>query len=572
MQRMTATTAVALLSSAAALAGGQLRGNIFLCDGRDASVPVMVAIQGGEAQSVIKMWSFYDYRYTDIPPGSYCLFSPDSWSKMPFWIDGIEVTEGQTTVRDVTVGGLINIHDSKEPWPDDWAREFGQTFIATGTSVTQASVRVAAIDRDLHVSVLEGGPLGAEIGPYRHTYLQRDEEGEVYWRSGEVPTVPGKRYYLKFVNPWGAKCQLYAAKPDRLTYPYGTAWADGVAYPECDLYTYIVCDADGLRATVVPIDYDGEVNVSGSQYCAQTFVARGGMVVGAMCPLWGGELTAVRVSVREGGAEGSQVGPAKTLSSADSGTARVAWRAGEVPTVAGATYALRAEPVPPGTAFLTKKLVEQHDGDMWLDGVVVADGDLYCKVYEYDGFEPLVIQNIRAIPAGPDSLTVSWTTDALAMSQVEHSPATGIAPSLTELDEALVTDHSVTIAGLQPDVAYEFVCKSYAPGRRWTAAAPFSAEVGEPSQFSWPLHAGWNLVGLTDGDLPLSECRLDDGAEVKSWDEAAAAGWIQDSIFYYTGSAYGITRTSGGDDDCIHPRLAYWLLNGSGAGLTLYVP
>jgi len=573
-------TVAALLVGSAALAGGRLTGTVWREDGRDVWMADMVAFQSGETQGVVEGWATSNYAYGDIAAGTYCLFNDNAWAHMAFWRDGVEVVDSQTHHRDIRVRGLAYLGKSQEMWPEAWPREFGQTFVATGTSITQANIKIAAIERDLLVSILEGGPGGTQLGPERALYLGRDKSGSAYWVHGDVPTIPGKRYYIKVVSPWGSYCQTWMSKADRQTYPYGQAWSDGVPEPDRDISGFAINDTDGLISTLAPVDYgnymyypEPPVEVVMTQYAAQTFTAKGAMVVGASCPIkYASGLSAMKFTIREGGPDGSQVGPAKTVSVSTGDTARGAWREGELPVTAGNTYTLRAEPVPAATAVTVWKMREQHDTSMWLDGVEITDGDFQCKVFEYDGYDPLTISNIRITPDGPGSATVSWDTDAAATSQLEYRSVQVPIDNLTELDETLVTEHAVLLSGLTPGHTYEFVCKSYAAGYRWAVAPAVSVSVDEPAEFAWTLDDGWNLVGLTDADVPIADCRLDDGVEEKLWDDAVVAGWVQDSAFYYTGTSYGVAKSSGGDDDRIRRALGYWILNESGGSLSMLVP
>jgi len=572
--------AAVLIATTSGMAGGRLRGTVWREDGRDVWMADMVAFQTGETQGVVETWTTSVYTYGDIPGGTYCLFNDDASVQLPLWVDGVVAVDNDTRDHDITVKGLAYNGKSQDTWPYPWVYEFGQTFLATGTSVTGAQVKIAGAARDLLVSVLEDGPGGTQLGPDRAIYLERDKSGIVYWQHGEVPTVPGKRYYLKVVSEYGSLCQSYADNPGRLTYLHGEAWGEGVAYPDQDMAGYVVVDTDGLRSTLRPVDYgnymytpDPPVPVVMTQYAAQCFTAQGAMIVGAACPVeYAGGLSALKFTIREGGPDGAQVGPAKSVLVGSGKTAKAAWREGECPVTAGLTYAVRVEPVPLGTSVTVQKLREQHATSMWLDGAEITYGDFYCKVFEYDGYDPLTITNIRVTPDGPGTVTVSWDTDAPAMSQVEYRSLQEPVDTITDLDETLVTEHAVAVSGLSAGHTYRFICKSYAPGHRWTIADAVTVDADEPASFAWTLGDGWNLVGLTDRDVPIADCRLDNGMEEKAWNDAVAAGWVQDGIFYYTGSAYGMTKPSGGDDDRVRDTLGYWVLNQSGGALTMMVP
>ena len=65
-----------------------------------------------------------------------------------------------------------------------------------------------------------------------------------------------------------------------------------------------------------------------------------------------------------------------------------------------------------------------------------------------------VISQVAARP-GPGRVTITWTTDVPADSQVQYGPTTTYG-SATPLDRTLVTGHSVTITGLARKAQYFF--------------------------------------------------------------------------------------------------------------------
>lgn len=85
------------------------------------------------------------------------------------------------------------------------------------------------------------------------------------------------------------------------------------------------------------------------------------------------------------------------------------------------------------------------------------------------------------------------------------------------------------------------------------------------------LAAGWNLVShMRPCDWPLAGTVLSDGSVLRTWQEAVAAGWVQEPAFYYeAGVSYKGLRLAGGDDDQWRAGLGYWVLNLSGGSLTL---
>jgi len=68
---------------------------------------------------------------------------------------------------------------------------------------------------------------------------------------------------------------------------------------------------------------------------------------------------------------------------------------------------------------------------------------------------PPVISNVSTTNVSQNSVTVTWTTDQPASSQISYGTTTGYGFSTT-LDTSLVTAHSETIAGLAAGTTYDF--------------------------------------------------------------------------------------------------------------------
>lgn len=78
------------------------------------------------------------------------------------------------------------------------------------------------------------------------------------------------------------------------------------------------------------------------------------------------------------------------------------------------------------------------------------------------------------------------------------------------------------------------------------------------------LGGGWDLIGYErpDGHPTLLErCLVHNGVEMKTWDDAVAAGWVATFVYFYnTGAGYGTLCTSGCDDDSFRSGRGYWIL------------
>lgn len=119
---------------------------------------------------------------------------------------------------------------------------------------------------------------------------------------------------------------------------------------------------------------------------------------------------------------------------------------------------------------------------------------------------------IGAIQVGPGttSAVVSWTTDEPATSRVDFGLAAPGESSVQDL--ALVTDHVVTLTGLQPDTSYVFTVHSEDEGGNPATSLPdtFSTlaptSCGEPGPFTLSLSALGNGTVSASPALSAYEC------------------------------------------------------------------
>jgi phosphodiesterase/alkaline phosphatase D-like protein len=70
-----------------------------------------------------------------------------------------------------------------------------------------------------------------------------------------------------------------------------------------------------------------------------------------------------------------------------------------------------------------------------------------------------VISAVTVAAVTSTSVTITWTTDLAAKSQIEYGPTASYGSSTT-LDPTLVTSHSQTITGLTPGTKYFFLIRA----------------------------------------------------------------------------------------------------------------
>jgi glucose/arabinose dehydrogenase/PKD repeat protein len=103
-----------------------------------------------------------------------------------------------------------------------------------------------------------------------------------------------------------------------------------------------------------------------------------------------------------------------------------------------------------GTAY---EYVSWSDGGAQTHNIVANASGTYTATYRVRTGGPVITQ-VTARP-GPGRVTITWTTDVPADSQVQYGSTTAYG-SATAVDRTLVTAHSVTITGLSRRADYFF--------------------------------------------------------------------------------------------------------------------
>lgn len=276
-------------------------------------------------------------------------------------------------------------------WDGSAAREYYQTFTATGVGVTHVGFK------PVHDGIDGGGPGGQPLlislhhdtGGAPDTWPQVGPEalvpymdgggvkGYTYsagWNSGEVPLTPGERYAVRLrpKDPDGV-FQMWArtegADSETDCYRVGV---DGTAgWASMNLWMAVGVDGDGLVIPYnkrvhkdFPSTWDEEKQenvikwVGTANKVSQTYVAQGRSLAFALiyAAVSGAQPSMNRqrlvVRVREGGPEGPVVGVEKIAigngnytGDASWGTFAAVYSPGEVPLTPGQTYAIEFESI-----------------------------------------------------------------------------------------------------------------------------------------------------------------------------------------------------------------------------------
>ncbi len=355
-----------------------------------------------------------------LPAGRYSLLSSQpkfAWRGKV--VSDITIADGQTTYRDaitpqdysVAFGGNSSEWGT-DPWTS-WANTFAQTFVATGTSITRASFKLAgkdAGDFDILVSIRDGGPSGAQIGPARRVAAGAGGDAPVAWRSGEVPTVPGQTYAVRFASDGGQNFAFYARTDNGDGYAQGTAYVGATAIG-ADLYACIGSDNDGTVIPYCKITNLGNLPLKpGDGWWAtdfgQTFRATASSLAAVEgFAVTGNTYPSITWEIRQGGPSGPIVGPVKSnqtqFQAGGVDHMGVVYNPGEVPLIPGQTYYIRCT-ASGGMHFLVFESGDAYPyGQAYESGGAHPDTDLYMTIYEYvSGPEPGVLEGTVTDPSG----------------------------------------------------------------------------------------------------------------------------------------------------------------------------
>jgi glucose/arabinose dehydrogenase/PKD repeat protein len=124
--------------------------------------------------------------------------------------------------------------------------------------------------------------------------------------------------------------------------------------------------------------------------------------------------------------------------------------------IMGSTLSVSA-PSPQATGGTAYEFVSWSDGGAQTHSIVASATGSYNATYRVRLGGPVITQ-VTARP-GPGRVTITWTTDVPADSQVQYGRTTSYG-SATPLDRTLVTSHSVTITGLTRRTPYFFQVSS----------------------------------------------------------------------------------------------------------------
>jgi hypothetical protein len=374
-----------------------------------------------------------------------------------------------------------NTFTPKPQGEDGTWNELGQTFVATGSSITMIVIRSPWSGVNFTATIRDGGPNGAQVGPAR-TFTSPDGPSDVrlFYSGGEVPTIPGHTYYVKLKASGTTKglfCESEPIPDNSDPMPNGCVYRDGVPDESRDLGLTICSDDDGILTNLnidKAVTYAGGATPQLVSAVGQTFVARGVNLLyyGIYCPDHSTDYVATLYDGITNGEPGEIVGFAKKNSYTRYSDPEVVfvWEPGECPLTPGHTYYIEVTRASEGQfQFCGSPFNTYSNGVCYVDRTLISGWDVSGCIMEEESAYSATRASVQftSYPAvapadrGARSLTVRWTTDIPSDSAIEYG-AWNANYTSTYYSSGLVTDHVATLTGLDPNTMYHFRVKSAA--------------------------------------------------------------------------------------------------------------
>jgi len=245
-------------------------------------------------------------------------------------------------------------------------KEFGQTFVATGTNVVGIVFPDAA---GVLVSMHEKGPGGRQVG--------QTVTASTFYPPGTLPTVPGSVYYLRFVRRDGTPFRMWVVPKNR--YRKGAAFLDGKKRDSVDLALRMQRTPTGQIVRCKP--RRTEVLRQVHKTYGQSFVAKGtSLAMLSVFPSgYPDGCPKLRLRIYESGPGGKPITPAM-------GTRVLVLGPGQLALAAGKRYYVEVTSCDPkgGLRMWVSRDDELPQGELYLDGRPVPHRDLAMILVEYD--------------------------------------------------------------------------------------------------------------------------------------------------------------------------------------------
>jgi len=150
----------------------------------------------------------------------------------------------------------------------------------------------------------------------------------------------------------------------------------------------------------------------------------------------------------------------------------VAWEGGAssgIPTDWGSTTAPSV--ATGGTIVRTNPTTDTNTYTDWT--TAANNGDPQTQGGNTPDTDPPVISNIQESGVTTDAAVITWNTDEDSDSQVDYGTTSG-SYTLSSSNSAMVTSHSISLAGLSSDTTYYYVVKSTDAANNTATSAEYS--------------------------------------------------------------------------------------------------
>lgn len=397
----------------------------------------------------------------------------------------------------------------------NFAQEFGQQFQALGDSVTSVSAKFPAPTTAV-VTIHEGGINGPQVGPQRLMQGNFTNDSMACWSAGEVPTVPGQLYTIRWREVGGGTFSLnyYAARClGGEVFPGAKTWAGGNEFP-LGIRTVIGMDTDGISSTVNTSVAPSARNAQYvSSVAGQSFTARGSSVVGATFA-FGTDSIYEATIFRSPGPDGQgvdQISPTKWLRGiAWNSYSVVTWSRDEASVIPGQQYYLRLKRIGGGGFTIYRTNTDEYmGGQMYVDGTPLGldFSGLICEEKEAgSGSRQPVSATLPTVTGRTStSATLNWSASPAGTTLVEY----GETPYTDSVQvQSSTVQQTLTLTNLKPGTLYHARITATAEGRLPGRGRDI-VFVTEPATPNLLTNGGFEAAGLagwtSTGYAPTSQ-------------------------------------------------------------------
>jgi hypothetical protein len=348
------------------------------------------------------------YYSASLPAGTWSLLvNQPLFFIRPKVVPGVVVRDGQTTTQHIDLPIDYSTYFT-DTWTPTWEDRWYQTFVATGTSITGVTFRLAGTSADtIEVSIrADNGDADVRNWPRAAPDARATDsvaalaDNWVRWPSGVAPTVPGRRYAVRLTGVSGGdlKFAVFNRAKDAQSYASGNAVHKDGRDESYDLNITVFSDNDGTAVLYAKTSV-GLGELRDDFYAGrwgQTFRATQGSSLAAV-DVWAAGADGnwdldFTFRVFRDGPGGAQVGPTKTTKAAfqsfGAGLHGVSFNPGEVPLEAGSTYYVEFTSSPGFNPY-----VNTTSADPYADGTAYQDrsarsADLSMTIVVYTATEP----------------------------------------------------------------------------------------------------------------------------------------------------------------------------------------